>query len=64
MNGPHMICTAPPLVTLKDTVQSNETDVVDDKVRQLLYASGIPTAGRKDQSSKRSAAPDATLNRL
>jgi hypothetical protein len=64
MNGPHMICTVSPLVTLKDTVQSNATDVVDNKVRLLLYVSGIPTAGRKDRTSKRSAAPDATLNRL
>jgi hypothetical protein len=64
MDGPQMNCTAPPLVTLKDTVQSNWTDVVDDKVRLLLYATGIPTAGRKDRRSKRSAAPDATLNRL
>jgi hypothetical protein len=37
-----MICTAPPLVTLKDTVQSNGTEVVDNKVRVLLYVSGIP----------------------
>jgi hypothetical protein len=43
MGGPQMNCTAPPLVTLKDTVQSNWTDVVDDKVRLLLYATGIPT---------------------
>jgi hypothetical protein len=64
MDGLHMICTAPPLVTLKDTVQSNWADVVDNKVRVLLYVSGIPTAGRNDRTSKRSAAPDATLNRL
>jgi hypothetical protein len=64
MDGPYVNYTAPPLVTLKDTVQSNWTDVVDNKVRVLLYVTGISTAGRKDRRSKRSAAPDATLNRL
>jgi hypothetical protein len=48
MDGPQMICTTPPLVTLRDTVQSDGTDVVDNKVRLLLYVSGIPTIDRSD----------------
>jgi prepilin-type N-terminal cleavage/methylation domain-containing protein len=38
-----MNCTATPLVTFKDTVHSDRTDVVYHRVRLLLYASGIPT---------------------
>src|SRR5260370_28182823 len=64
MDGPHMICTAPPLVILKHTVQSYWADVVDNKVRVLLYVSGIPTAGRKDRRSKWSAAPGCNIKQV
>jgi hypothetical protein len=47
---------APPLVTFKDTVRSEWTEVVDNKERLLLYAGGIPIVGRNDRASKRPAA--------